>query len=1134
MPPEVTAFLSYPRRYKDWAQVLHQHLEACGEKVYLDLVDVGPGRSWVQQVQAGLTQAQRVILVVTPESIASERVMDEWQGFVSAHREYKSRGLLQIAYLLDAELPFFLNDIQYVDFREHDDDVYFQRLSELLAGLRGVPDLRSLPPLPSGLRAPSAPRGLLPRRLRKELVNRLAVHCQTASSRAALAKKLGFSDEHFEGHPSAECAASAVLTRITVEATDEEQASALLLSKLQVLPNSATWLEPAELGASTEIVDAPQTIVAKKTTIVYAKKQEAWTRALAENLRACGLSVFCAANDVTPGRSWVSMTQSALSDSSCLLLIVTPESMAERWVHQQCDAWISKKGDPGLLIPVLLQRTPLPPLLASRQGVDFRGYDAQRYSAAVGRIVEKLGGKAASVSPLSVPAYPAPFLPENVQEKWEAALTPHMRESIGRRGIASSLDLPPKVLDEAESAECAAAAALVLTTARGDDSMVAAMRAVNQIRAALPQAAVALDEIATLLQAQAASTHAFSAWQQQLQADTREECASLPACFHGVSLAQVYVEICGSPLPHAAVILGPAGSGKSVLLRHLAATLPGLTLYLRLPALLQVGGFFLDEYETNARRLGYPPGVRDHLDKLGREGQLTLLLDDLDKVPREERREAHSVLAQLRKRWPRSTMLYAVRPLYYQPVDGFQELRLTPLTRDQRIELLARRIERASALALMDALQKDPLLWELSSTPLALAVLLAESTLTAEKLPGRLLGMLISGEYRGGHGMLLEQRVTQALAHLARQVKTSVVLDELVEELLKAPAWVQLRTHARWGDEPRQFLEDVANHTGILGPYDGPSAWRFLSQALRQALLPEAERQMPVQLRSMSNSLAEIEREPDIAKRKRRYQELRFSAAHAEQDVRRLSQLALRVRDGDELYFINDALVRASEQTPELFELIYSLQQGLLSHLPPPPKELFQPDWWKQIPGARTLLSMTHVTRQQYLAFDPDYARRRPSRAQDGPDHPAVAISWFAASMFCRWLSNHLDGEAARLPQKQEWLRACQGDGDHLLERAWYHDKARLRMQRVAQLGRSRAGFFDLPGNVREWCLDADTTEPSGDGEEPRRVVCGASFLDGPERVSPASCFAVLPMTMNDLIGFRVVLDKAPRTRSTV
>ena len=129
-----SAFLSYSSRYADWVEALHANLEATlarhGESrpVFLDRLDVAAGASWVTQLAAGVNQAAKLVLVVTPEALASPRVGDEWQALVDSRRDW-SRGQPVPVVLVWAPLPLFLGPIQYVDFRGHDEAGYAAGLS---------------------------------------------------------------------------------------------------------------------------------------------------------------------------------------------------------------------------------------------------------------------------------------------------------------------------------------------------------------------------------------------------------------------------------------------------------------------------------------------------------------------------------------------------------------------------------------------------------------------------------------------------------------------------------------------------------------------------------------------------------------------------------------------------------------------------------------------------------------------------------------------------------------------------------------------------------------------------------------------------------------------------------------------
>ena len=229
------AFISYSSRYREWVKVLHQNLELClakeGKKheIFLDQIDLGPGRSWVTQLQAGLDRADQIVLVVTPEAMASPRVKNEWESLIATARHWEGR--LQLAVLVETPLPPFLEAIQFVDFREHDEARYRSALSELVAGLLGQRDRRSLPELPNGVTVPDPPKSVLPARVRKELVDWLGAKLEGDVTRWAAAGCLGLGVPELEAHPSWACAASAAV----VQATGDDHACAAALRMVEAL-----------------------------------------------------------------------------------------------------------------------------------------------------------------------------------------------------------------------------------------------------------------------------------------------------------------------------------------------------------------------------------------------------------------------------------------------------------------------------------------------------------------------------------------------------------------------------------------------------------------------------------------------------------------------------------------------------------------------------------------------------------------------------------------------------------------------------------------------------------------------------------------------------------------------------------
>jgi len=217
------------------------------------------------------------------------------------------------------------------------------------------------------------------------------------------------------------------------------------------------------------------------------------------------------------------------------------------------------------------------------------------------------------------------------------------------------------------------------------------------------------------------------------------------------------------------------------------------------------------------------------------------------------------------------------------------------------------------------------------------------------------------------------------------------------------------------------------------------------------------------------------------------------------------------------------------------------------------------------------------VTNAQFRRFDPRhdphyYARRHaasddPGLPLDGPDQPAVRVSWERALDFCRWLSART-GRRFTLPTEAQWEYACRagsngplfwgdpgadfspwanvadrsfgprrqvtGGVEHLvLEGAALAD---VRFDDGAvvtcPVGRYRPnpwGLFDMHGNAAEWTRTEYRPYPydGQDGREEegaggRRVVRGGSFADPPRRCRSAFRLAYPPWQRLGTVGFRV------------
>jgi hypothetical protein len=109
-------FLSYKSEDHPWVDSLKGALQQRGVRVWLDKDEIRPGDRFVWAIEHGLDTSRAVALVVTPESLASGWVADEYSRAVTL----SNQGQLQLipVVLRDAKLPGFLSNRQHVDFRD--------------------------------------------------------------------------------------------------------------------------------------------------------------------------------------------------------------------------------------------------------------------------------------------------------------------------------------------------------------------------------------------------------------------------------------------------------------------------------------------------------------------------------------------------------------------------------------------------------------------------------------------------------------------------------------------------------------------------------------------------------------------------------------------------------------------------------------------------------------------------------------------------------------------------------------------------------------------------------------------------------------------------------------------------------
>lgn len=312
------------------------------------------------------------------------------------------------------------------------------------------------------------------------------------------------------------------------------------------------------------------------------------------------------------------------------------------------------------------------------------------------------------------------------------------------------------------------------------------------------------------------------------------------------------------------LLKGDPGSGKTTLLRHLTRTLadaggePWVPVFESLPRLLRKPGWLLDRLEQTLDSGGHPGAqIRQALERQAEEGGLVLLLDGLDEVPRELRDDAEQLLVDLAQKWPESPIVVATRPIGTgNPGPEYRELEVLPFDAERRRSFLAQWFggdgvpDAEGAAAVAGTLEADRSLRELTANPLYLtlvAMLVEDGSEPARHRPrlfDQIFELLEEGRHHQPPAPIRARKVAHdGLRHLAYQL-TEANLDAEDAAALDQRLLEDERIHRllkrEWG-ELREYLNDVAEKTGILGPHDGPEAdWRFWHRTFREGLTAES------------------------------------------------------------------------------------------------------------------------------------------------------------------------------------------------------------------------------------------------------------------------------------------------------
>ncbi len=129
---DMKVFISYSREDSTFTRRLATSLSRQGADIWIDVEDIPPGVKWSNAVQEGLDTCSVMVLVISPDSMESENVADEWQYY---HEQRKP--IIPVLARPTTIRHFQLNRIQYVDFVTQD---YSDAYKQLRARLFGADD----------------------------------------------------------------------------------------------------------------------------------------------------------------------------------------------------------------------------------------------------------------------------------------------------------------------------------------------------------------------------------------------------------------------------------------------------------------------------------------------------------------------------------------------------------------------------------------------------------------------------------------------------------------------------------------------------------------------------------------------------------------------------------------------------------------------------------------------------------------------------------------------------------------------------------------------------------------------------------------------------------------------------------
>ena len=124
---DLKVFFSYARADSAFALRLAEDMRSAGVALWIDQLDIPTGARWDQAVEDALKACPRLLIILSPASVASQNVMDEVAFAIDENKK-----ILPVLYQ-HCEVPFRLRRLQYIQFTDEYDKAFPKLLTACAA-----------------------------------------------------------------------------------------------------------------------------------------------------------------------------------------------------------------------------------------------------------------------------------------------------------------------------------------------------------------------------------------------------------------------------------------------------------------------------------------------------------------------------------------------------------------------------------------------------------------------------------------------------------------------------------------------------------------------------------------------------------------------------------------------------------------------------------------------------------------------------------------------------------------------------------------------------------------------------------------------------------------------------------------